>query len=144
MGVIEIDWRPDDRKLRLFALVFMLGVGLVGFVAAWRTGLFAGSGRYVAPAVLWAVAGAVGICGLIRPGMVRYVYVVWMAAAWPFGWFGSHLALGIVYYLLFTPFALFFRVTGRDALCRKFDSMTKTYWVRRAPTPSAKCYFRQF
>ena len=144
MSVIEIDWRPDDRKLRQFALVFMCGVGLVGFVVAWRTGLFAGSEHYIIPSVLWAGASGIGIFGLIRPKRIRYVYIIWMAATWPLGWLVSHLTLGIIYFLAFTPVALFFRLIGRDAMCRQFDSKTSTYWVRRGPMPSAKRYFRQF
>ena len=144
MGVIEIDWRPDRPKLRQFAGIFMIGLDLVGLLAAWRLGNLSGPGWHPAPIILWAVATVVGVIGLATPRAVKPVYIAWMAMTLPIGWIVSHLALACIYFLVFTPVALIFRVIGRDAMCRKFDRAAGTYWVRRNPSSPGGRYFRQF
>lgn len=41
------------------------------------------------------------------------------------------IIMGVVFYLLITPIALFFRLVGRDALRRKFEPEAQTYWIAR-------------
>ena len=33
--MIQIDWKPDSRKLRQFAVIFLFGFGLAGLLFAW-------------------------------------------------------------------------------------------------------------
>ena len=101
MAVIETDWRPDDRKLRQFAIVLLLGLGLAGALAAWKLGTV----RHAAPIGLWALGVALAALGLAAPRWIRPLYIVWMAVAWPLGWAMSHAALAIIYFLVFTPTA---------------------------------------
>jgi hypothetical protein len=144
MGVIEIDWRPDRHKLRQFAIVFMVGLDLIGLLAAWKLGAPLGMRRHLMPIILWAVASGVGMMGLAIPDAIKPVYCAWMAISLPIGWIVSHLALASIYFLVFTPIALIFRALGRDAMCRKFDRTAGTYWVRRCSSSPAKRYFQQF
>lgn len=132
----EINFDPDDRELRIFSLLWLVGFGVLGGLAAWR-------GSVWAPA-LWGVAVAGAAIGLISPRTVKPVYVAWMVAAFPIGWAVSLALLALVYYLVFTPLAFVFRLAGRDALGRRFDRDADTYWVRRPPTPGVERYFRQF
>jgi Saxitoxin biosynthesis operon protein SxtJ len=39
-----------------------------------------------------------------------------MVLVFPIGWTISHAILGVVFYLIFSPAALLFRIIGRDAL----------------------------
>ena len=74
MAVVEIDWKPDRRKLRSFAVVWMVGFALVGAVVAFTVGR--------EPATwLWLAAGVVGIPGALFPAVARPVYLVWMGLA---------------------------------------------------------------
>jgi len=68
-------------------------------------------------------------------------------------WFGgvlnrvvSPVILGLIYFAVFTPVALFFAVSGRDALNRKFEPSKPSYWLDRTPPgPEAERSFpRQF
>ncbi len=148
MAVMDIDWRPGPRRLRGFAATWLAAFALLGAVVAWRAGAFgapvAWSGPWLAPLVLWVVAAAVGAIGLARPFAIRFVYVGWMAAAWPIGWAVTHLLLAVTYFVILTPVALVFRLAGRDALHRRFDRDALSYWVPRPPPPSVDRYFKQF
>lgn len=140
MAVIEIDWRPDDRKLRQFAVVLLFTLGLAGAVAAWKLA----SVRHVLPITLWALGVGLAAIGLAAPKWIRPVYIAWMAAALPLGWVMSHVALVIIYFLVVTPIALVFRLIGRDLMHRRFDRQAESYWIKRGLPGKAAHYFRQF
>ena len=140
MAVIEIDWRPDDRKLRQFAVVLLFSLGLAGAVAAWKLA----SVRHPAPITLWVLGVALAAIGLAAPKWIRPIYIVWMAAALPFGWVMSHVALSIIYFLVVTPIGLVFRLIGRDFMHRRFDRAAESYWIKRGLPGKAADYFRQF
>ena len=144
MSLVEINWKPGSRMLRQFALIWLIGFAIVGFVVAWKLDVFHGSGKWTAPFVIWILAVLVGILGTIAPKSVRPIYIGWMAVGFPIGYVMSHIVFAIVYFVIFTAVALYFRLTGRDALQRRFDKAAQTYWIKRAATPSPKAYFKQF
>jgi hypothetical protein len=43
------------------------------------------------------------------------------------GWINTRIILGIVFFVLFTPLALLFRVFGRDPMERKLDGSMSSY-----------------
>ena len=67
MSVIEINWRPSIRQLRQFAVIALVGFGLLGLLFAWRMGALAGSGRWTVSGILWAVGVVTGLLGLAVP-----------------------------------------------------------------------------
>ena len=62
-----------------------------------------------------------------------------MVIAWPIGMVVATVLLAVIYYGLFTPVALIFRLTGRDKLERKLLPEATSYWkVRETPrTPAS-------
>ena len=148
MALIEINWNPDRRQLRSFAILWFVFFAGAGAVVAWRAGLIRGAtppgASWTAPAVLWALAVLVSAAGLAFPAAIKPVYRLWMGASFPIGWTVSHILLGVTYYGLFTLVGGIFRLIGRDALSRRLDRGAASYWVRRsAPTDVAR-YFKQF
>jgi hypothetical protein len=138
MAMIEINRVPSRRELMWFGAVFMLFFALVGALFRWQFG---------APGVstiLWPAAVAVTAMYYILPPLRRPLYLGWMYATFPIGWILSHLLLGAVYYLIFTPVGLMMRGFGRDPLCRRFDPGTRSYWVEHHPGERTERYFRQF
>ncbi|MEY2481468.1 MAG: hypothetical protein QOI04_2395 [Verrucomicrobiota bacterium] len=144
MSLIEINWKPGPKMLRQFAGIWLIAFTLLGFFVGWKLGVFHGSAKWTAPLVIWSVAIIVGVLGTLAPEIVRPIYVGWMALGFPIGFVVSHVVFAIVYFVIFTVVAIYFRVTGRDALQRKFDKDAQTYWIKRAATPSPKAYFNQF
>jgi len=139
MPLVEIDWHPGPKQLRVF--------GVSGFVASavlatvlillWRV------------ALVWALlALAVGLailaCSLVSLRAARYLYIVLTAVALPIGFLVSLVLLALFYFLLLTPVGLLFRLIGRDPLCRRFDSSCDSYWVPRKSPGGPDRYFHQF
>ena len=65
-----------------------------------------------------ALALTVGLAGLTRPEWMRSIYVGWMVLAFPIGWTVSQVMLALMFFGLFTPIGLVFRLIGRDPLQR--------------------------
>ena len=98
----------------------------------------------IAALIVVSVTAVIGLAGLVAPPVVRPVYVVWMALAFPIGWTVSHLMMAVVFYLVVTPIGIIMRMCGRDPMRRRIDRSAKSYWVRRPSTTNIKHYFRQF
>lgn len=136
--MLDVNWSPSPKQLRQFAGALAVFLGLL---AAWLW-----HKTYGAPLV-GALAGAgvlAGIVGLVRPTWMRWVYVSWMALAFPIGWLMSHLLLATVFYLVVTPIGAIMRLCGYDPLRRKLDRQASTYWLKRQPPDDAQRYFKQF
>ena len=138
MALVDINWNPPPKELRVFAVLqfvfFLIVAGVV-----YRRSEAAG-----AATALIAATAAVAVVGLVKPTWLRVMYVVWMAAVFPIGWLVSHLLMAMVFYLVVTPIGLMMRMLGRDPMHRKADPDAETYWQPRTPSPGTKRYFRQF
>lgn len=138
MAVLDINWNPSDRQLRQFALLLAALLIGVAFWLYWRS-----------PASPWATASLLaaataGGIGLMRPGLMRIVYVTWMAAVFPIGWTVSHVVLAAIYYLVITPIGIIMRVCRYDPMQRRFERNAQTYWKRREEQNDTKRYFKQY
>jgi len=110
MNSSDIDLHPNDRKLRGFASI--AGCLLAG-MSAWRVAQ-GGTWIFFAPVAVLILA-----IGFVRPRLLRWFYVALAIAAFPIGWCVSRALLAIVFYGVFTPVALVFRLIGRDRLHRR-------------------------
>jgi hypothetical protein len=136
-----MEWRditrtPEPKVLRQFA-VLCLGIG--GGVAAWRVTRGAVDWR---TSVFGALA-LIGVIGVAWPAGIRWVYSGWMIAVFPIGWTISRLVIALMFFALFTPVALVFRVFGRDALRRRRQRADSLWMSRRRPDRTA-AYLRQY
>jgi hypothetical protein len=134
----DIPFSPSSRMLRQFAGLWL---AFFGGLAAWQ-GLM--RGRLGLAAALAVLALVVGCLGLIRPALIRPIFVGWMVLAFPIGWAVSLVLLGLVYYGLFLPIGLAFRLAGRDALHLRPRPDAMTYWTPRTAPADVRRYFRQF
>ena len=133
----EVTKAPSKKTLRQFG-----GLSLVVFggLAAWR--MWHGqSGLLTLSMAVFAVV--VGGAGLIMPALVRPVYTGWMIVAFPIGWTVSKITLGLMFFLVFMPVGLVFRMTGRDAL-RLRRTRDGSYWLAKPASRSGDEYLRQF
>jgi len=134
----DILLKPNSKTLRRFAGMCLL---FFGTLAIWQ-GSFGGNMEL--GLLFSAVAFGVGLTGLIWPQAVRPVYLGWMIAAFPVGWMISWLLLAVLFYGVFTPLAVVFRLIGRDALCRRPDPSENSYWTMKPAAADPVSYFRQF
>jgi hypothetical protein len=52
--------------------------------------------------------------------------------------------MAVFYFLILTPVGLFFKLTGRDILARKFKADSATYWTPHKQNKDPQRYFHQF
>ena len=67
-----------------------------------------------------------------------------MVLAFPIGWTVSQVMLALMFFGLFMPFGLVFRLIGRDPLQRTRRSDRKSYWEPKPIPTDLKRYFKQF
>jgi len=138
MALIEMNWRPSDRDLRVFALVQFIAAAIIAWWLHQRLG-------WDATAIGLAGASLIGIAfGLAFPQFLRPLFVGWMLAAFPIGWVMSHVLLAFIYYGVVTPIGFALRLSGRDPLRLKRQPKADTFWVVRPEPPKPPRYFQQF
>ena len=132
----DVTAKPSQRMLRQFA-----GLFLIVFVAlgGWRF--------WNGQADRWAMGLVglgivVGTIGLLWPPAVRWLFTGWLIAAFPIGWTISWVVLALLFYGVFLPVGLVFRLMHRDVL-RLGRRRTVSYWTSKGPPPTAASYFRQ-
>src|SRR4051794_10307322 len=117
----DIPFRPPSSTLRRFGLA---SVVLLTGLAAWDLW----QERWISAAAVLAPALVLASFALFHPPALRPVYVGLMVATFPLGWLMTHLILGLIFFCIFTPLGLLFKLVGRDLLERRFRAPQETYW----------------
>jgi hypothetical protein len=133
----DIQFNPPARTLRQFAALWMV---FFAGLAAWQAAL---RGHVWVGATLAILALTIGPLGLFKPQAMRWIYVTWMIVAFPVGWTVSRIALGLLFYLVFTPVAFFFKLRGRDPLHRRQCPDEGSYWTTKQMPTNVRKYFDQ-
>jgi len=139
MALMEIEWHPSGRQLRVF--------GISGLVASILAALMLHFVWGVAAFWAWIVlaAGAViFLYSLVSPAVTRILYIGLTLVAMPFGIVVSFLLLGAFYFLLLLPLAIVFKLIGRDPLHRRYEPGVESYWVPHKPSENMERYLHQF
>jgi len=134
----DIQFDPTRKTLRQFAGLWL---AFFGALALWQ-GL--ARGRIALAVVLGLLASVVGVLGLIQPQWMRLIYVSWMVMAFPIGWTISQVMLVVMFFGLFAPIGLVFRLLGRDPLQRARQPESKSYWTPKPIPADLRQYFKQF
>ncbi len=130
MSTSKIIPELDVTGLRKFAFTTASFVVVVfAFVIPWLFG-------FGYPKWPLIIGGVLAAWGALAPSTLRPIYRGWMR----FGLFMSKITtpiiLGLLFFLVFTPVALFMRLIGRDPLHTKIDKNTSTH--RNVSTVSPK------
>lgn len=159
MKLVEMNWNPTDRQLRQFGTIGLFALPTLGwmFTSETRLGRWAvdrmlgGNDPFVwdwgNPAVvgvLAAIGFAMAIAAWFKPQTLKPVFVGACLIGLPIGMVMSQLILMVIYFGVFTPVALLFRLIGRDALERRFAPATVSYWQPKRQPKRARDYYRQF
>ncbi len=136
--MIEINKNPSVRELRQFGVIWIVFFGLISSVTWYQTGSLDLALK------IFAAALVVATIGFLAPPFMRLVFVGMSYLAFPIGWTISHLALGLVYYLVLAPIGLIMKLTGHNPLERTPDRDAESYWKAMGEQPKGQSYFRQF
>jgi hypothetical protein len=133
----DIPWNPSAKSLRQFAGAWLVFLGATG-AHQWLA-----RGHERRGQALIAVALVIGLPGLVKPVAVRWLFVAALVLTFPIGWAVSQLMLAVMFYLVITPVAVFFRLRGRDPLARKPAPDRASFWTEKSLPHDVRSYFRQ-
>ena len=139
--MIKLDLKPKNETVRQFGWVALFGFPLAGLaLTQWPGSLPINT--------LWVLVGLGVACGLAAVANVlvilRPIYLAMTLLAFPIGLMISTVLLSTIYFLLFTPVGLFFRLTGKDPLERRIDPSAPTYWRTRGTQRAPSSYLRLY
>jgi cytochrome b subunit of formate dehydrogenase len=124
----------NQKKERQFAWLI---AGVIICVCAYR--------YYNAGEVhLYWLAGAFALVliAIWRPSSLSFPLMIWEKIGYYLALINTTLLLTIIYFLIFLPLGLLFRLTGRDLLGIKLSKKKSSYWeVRDNPPASLKHQF---
>jgi len=118
----------DRQGLRKFGITTGLIVaGLFGIFFPW---LFE-AGFVIWP---WILCGLLIAMGLLTPMALGPVYHWWMRFGLMISRFTTPLIMGLVFFLVITPMAIFMKLLGKDAMRRKLAKDESTYRIESIKT----------
>ncbi len=134
MKLLEFNFHPTDRQLRQFGVISLFAVPLIGWL--WGAG-----GSVLAGLALAGIA--IAAAGFLLPKLILPIFVALMIVATPIGLVVGELAMILIFFGMFFPLGLFFRLIGRDALALKIDRDASSYWSAKKQPQSVASYYRQ-
>ncbi len=135
MAILDVNFSPSSRQLRQFGLVCLAALPLIAWL--WTRSL---------PAVGWAGGAGLLLCvaGFVAPQVLKPVFLGLTLITLPIGLVVGELTMLLLYFGLFLPMALVFRLTGRDSLMRRHRADAETFWNERQSPRNVRNYYHQF
>jgi hypothetical protein len=119
----------DRKGLRNFGFVTGgLVAGLFGLILPWFLDVRI-------PVWPWIVGGILALWAVVAPDTLKSIYRAWMRFGLLLSRITTPLILGLVFFLVFVPFALAMRLMKRDSMMRKLDTTATTYRVASRQPP---------
>ena len=111
----------EEKTLKSFARVISLALCIIfGMLLPWLW-------NYQWPVWPWIIAGMLMLTGMIRPLLLRGLYRNWHHFAEIIGRFNSRIILGLIFFVMMTPVALFLRLIGKQPLSQKSQKNNGSY-----------------
>lgn len=134
MALFEINRTPTDRVLRQFGAIAAVALPTLAWVTTHN----------VLVITVGALVGAAALATWPKPQLLKRPFVALSLATAPLGMVLGEALLLAMYFGVFLPIGLLFKLVGRDPLARKFDRSAESYWVPKRTSPDAAAYLRQF
>ncbi len=126
----------DKKTLRKFGVTMAIAFSVITLLILWK------HRHSIVPTSI--VSFTFLILAVAAPGILKWVYIVWMRFAFILGWINTRIILVAMFYLVLTPIGIVMKLFGVDLLQRKRDNRA-TYWLKREDSPfNAADYQRQF
>ncbi|MFA5389451.1 MAG: SxtJ family membrane protein [Candidatus Omnitrophota bacterium] len=119
-----------NKELRKFGLSLGLGLNILGWVLFYRQREY----------FIWftAAGSAVFIMAILFPAILTPLKKILDRIILFIGWLTSVISFSMVFYLIFTPVAFIFKLSGKDLLDRKIDNRAGSYWIKKEKRVSSK------
>ena len=145
--LLDINLTPDDRTLKQFGFIALAGFGGLSALAWHEALIFSfglGSARIIVAGILAVLATLATMFSLLWPSGNRPIYVALSVITYPIGFVLSYVMMATLFFGLFMPVALVFRVMGKDPLQRSKLPKETSYWTKTRSQRTKASYFRQF
>jgi uncharacterized membrane protein len=113
----------DRKNLKKFGITMGTAFLLIGIYFLFRRRHF--------PVLAAALEVIFYLAALIRPALLKPVYIAWMRFAYVLAWINTRLILFLMFYLIFGPIGIVMRVLGIDVLDRKLKQNKDSYWLKK-------------
>ena len=133
----HVNWRPDARELRRFAVAMLIGFAVLGLLAVWRAW-----GINTTSLVLWSIGVVLAIAAFI-PGLGRVAYLAVYLPTSIIGYVVSNVILAVMFFLVITPLGIILKLLGKDLLQQRRQKTT-TQWTPVKSVKTEDSYYRQF
>ena len=135
MKLVEINWSPTHRQLRQFGWLCLVVLPLLGWL--WRA-------HPTTIAILFGLAMVIACLAYMQPRIVQPLFVGLILLAAPTGMVVGELAMLLIYFVIFLPISLLFRLVRRDALQLRIDRGAESYWQAKPEPKNAASYYRRY
>lgn len=135
MSLVHINWNPESRQLKQFGWLSLVLLPLVAWI--WGATL-----PWIG--IVAGIGGLLALLGSISPAFLKPIFVGLSLVLMPIGLVVGEVMLVLIFFLIFLPMGLVFRMMGRDRLQRKLDRSATTYWQKKASPDKLERYFRQY
>jgi hypothetical protein len=132
----HVNWNPDRKELRSFAVAMLVGFAILGLIAAAKARGF-GTPTFV----LWT-AGIVLAMASQVPGMGRGAYRAVYVPSSLIGFVVSQVLLTLIFVVVFIPIGFVLRLTGKDPLYLRPGK--RLHWFKHAASTERRRYYRQY
>tara|TARA_B100000963_G_C22610617_1_gene664657 strand:- start:1052 stop:1468 length:417 start_codon:yes stop_codon:yes gene_type:complete len=138
MKLSDFNINPDLKMLREFGVFALFGFGLIGFVMGFKWDIWQiGYG-------LLALGVISFILSFIDPKLLKPIFISLTIVAFPIGFIISNIILAVIFYGIISPVAIIFKVFRRDALNRKIEPESTSYWILREEKSPVSQRFKQY
>ena len=134
----HLNWRPDARELRRFAIAMLIGFTILGLLSVWR-----GKGIGTASIVLWSLGVVLAVAAFI-PRLGRMAYLAVYLPTSIIGYVVSNVLLALMFLVVITPLGLILKLMGKDLLQQQRRPKERTGWMPVKSTKTEDSYYRQF
>ena len=136
MSLVEINWSPSSRQLRQFGMVCLVALPLLAWGARGASWTWIG----LAFGIACIIAGA----AFLQPRFVRPLFIGLILLTAPIGMVVGELAMLLIYFLIFLPISLLFRLARRDALQLRIERDAESYWQSKPEPKDISSYYRRY
>ena len=124
---------PSNRKFGFFFTFVFAAAGAYSYYSSNLNWAF----------ILTVIGSIFLVLTLIKSDALLPLNKVWMRFGVLLGMIVSPIVLGIIFFGLFTPIAIFMRVSGRDELRLKFTCKA-SHWIPRREPITSESFKQQF
>ena len=146
--MIDINRDPDERTLRQFGFIALVGFGAIGALVWFERAIFAGGwlgeARDTVTFTLVGIGLLAALLSLVHPKANKPLFIGLSIAAYPIGFVLSHVIMATLFFVIISPIGLLMRMLGRDPLENRPDADAQTYWSECRSARPAESYFKQF